>query len=1434
MNRFLLTALSGLFLAPSGFAIVDTNNNGLSDLWEKAQNNGELFSESLDPQADSDSDGWTNAQEATAGTNPFDPNPPDGLIRPEIALIPAVLGEPDENGIPVPVSPESVTITWPTLVGKQYTLRFSPDLSEGSWIPVGEPFIAYGGVSEYDFYEVSAADKCFWRVSVGDVDSDSDGLNNYEEHLTGTDPTISDSDGDTLSDSAELIEGTDPLQADADGDGWTDPQEIAAGTDSRNQDTDGDGIPDSIDSDPLVSALAFADADGDGIPDADDAAPDNSRGPAPFIAAENASGNPLSNLIKDETAKFVLTVSNPAGDAPTASSLTFFLNGTEETESATITAIGSPVASSQRFLLTWTAKTTANYPAHTLQNLTLRFRDSAEATSWLKLARIDVAEWEGMIAGLAIRYNNIHTRTFSIGGHANGLQIPTSPWCGAYGNGPRWYRGPSIIPYHGRESHEELPAETRGTLSIGQNMRYPLFIIDDTDSSAPAVTVRDISDPVQYPHGFWGLNQWSGQIKMEGAGTPHILAPGTTMFYQIPQPLAEDAPYVFQAKYLTSGTWQSALNNIWPVPARTSSRQVSALTAATRDTGTTPVVLDWGFSVPVEARIVSSAAGTLEHPGLPMAYLLEQAPLCIGTNQWHRVVVKVGPDAAVVARGVRLRLNSGSHGTDAAQAGIEFRRKTATGFETYSPGEILEGSAEYKDLTGPNGLVLFVKFSHTADQLHRLSLDLLPNGSTLEPFEIRNLELLPVDLAVDTDRNGIVSPGSDQVGEDQWTDQLGAIYGVNFDRDGDINHNSKPAADAITWWDTEGVPFNEDWKINGQSDESDISPLVITIPNLPDGSKAYLVAGEAEDFRAIHLFSRIKADKQVIWGGFLDAGKPWTDNDSNPLDIEITQWLNASADDPTSTATGIKEGTYTFGIEGLLFRGMKVPGGTLPEGAGKFSGLIDLELELAIPGNTERLKCGKVRMKVAPFLLTLNDRPTDHVYVMDTPGGLQSIPKSLPVASGAPSQWLQDHAEIGYTQRPGGPVMKIAFVCPREGQLAEWPRTLLLAPGKGVFALGQNLGGSGGDYGGNIELSHPQEGYPIGRILAGSTMGAKLELFLEAQEKQKPIIADISYTEVKHIDEVLSPGSEKATYIADPAGAVALLREKFTTIPQKLQGVLFAEDEEKAMMTSIFATTFSPQNHYLITSLDYDSQHTAWESYVGGYLRLVTPGTSGGQVARISAISRAVAADNSVNVVGKLKLEVSMVWDTTQTNAAPARRASQKWNSQNGNERTDWHKVPVQGSYVVAVKKTKFWRNGCPAIITVGEVLQDSDFLAYNETTLPPLIQATATAMGVTNPVKIPSLFYQNPAPPNGAVYSSAYSPNTANLQWVDSNPVNAKPYGPRDDSNTDVLKARIASSLLGTSSFVDDWHVFHIKMGEVHCGSNAERQAEEKWWTKK
>src|SRR6478735_766848 len=127
LNTLLIIITLLLFLATHAQAIVDDNNNGVSDLWEKHYNSGALFTD-FDPQADPDGDGWTNAREAAAGTDPFDANPPGGFIQPRIASIPAVYTVPgEEEGEPELVTPGALTVAWPTLAGKQYTLLCSPD-----------------------------------------------------------------------------------------------------------------------------------------------------------------------------------------------------------------------------------------------------------------------------------------------------------------------------------------------------------------------------------------------------------------------------------------------------------------------------------------------------------------------------------------------------------------------------------------------------------------------------------------------------------------------------------------------------------------------------------------------------------------------------------------------------------------------------------------------------------------------------------------------------------------------------------------------------------------------------------------------------------------------------------------------------------------------------------------------------------------------------------------------------------------------------------------------------------------------------------------------------------------------------------------------------------------------------------------------------------
>lgn len=251
-SRSMLFLVSCLWLLVSlpVHAIVDANNNGLSDLWEKAHNNGNLFPSNFDSQADPDGDGWTNAQEAAAGTDPFDANAPDGFLRPEILHTPAVIGDTNGDNIEEVITPEVLTVSWPTLTGKQYTLQYSPDLAENSWQDVDLAFLGHGYVSEYHFL-ADAADRIFWRVTIEDYDSDFDGVCDAEEDHLGTNPYLWDTDGDGLGDGEEILGGTNPLNRDTDGDWIPDGIELFYGyfpTDATDGmlDSDNDGIPNKL------------------------------------------------------------------------------------------------------------------------------------------------------------------------------------------------------------------------------------------------------------------------------------------------------------------------------------------------------------------------------------------------------------------------------------------------------------------------------------------------------------------------------------------------------------------------------------------------------------------------------------------------------------------------------------------------------------------------------------------------------------------------------------------------------------------------------------------------------------------------------------------------------------------------------------------------------------------------------------------------------------------------------------------------------------------------------------------------------------------------------------------------------------------------------------------------------------------------------------
>jgi hypothetical protein len=72
-------------------------------------------------------------------------------------------------------------------------------------------------------------------VTVVVTDSDSDGLSDYEEILSGTNPTNPDTDGDGLNDFSEVkTYGSNPLTTDTDGDGYSDGIEVARDGNPKN------------------------------------------------------------------------------------------------------------------------------------------------------------------------------------------------------------------------------------------------------------------------------------------------------------------------------------------------------------------------------------------------------------------------------------------------------------------------------------------------------------------------------------------------------------------------------------------------------------------------------------------------------------------------------------------------------------------------------------------------------------------------------------------------------------------------------------------------------------------------------------------------------------------------------------------------------------------------------------------------------------------------------------------------------------------------------------------------------------------------------------------------------------------------------------------------------------------------------------------------
>ena len=152
-----------VLLAPLPLAALDTNNNQQSDVWEMAWG-----ASGLPAGGDADGDGFSNATESAAGTNPL------GALD-----FPALDVEPAADG--------AFRFYWHGVAGKKYALLGSVSLAAGSWSGAAGEVTGSGGEDEV-LLAAGGFSRRFFKLSATDQDSDGDGFSDADERLVGFDP----------------------------------------------------------------------------------------------------------------------------------------------------------------------------------------------------------------------------------------------------------------------------------------------------------------------------------------------------------------------------------------------------------------------------------------------------------------------------------------------------------------------------------------------------------------------------------------------------------------------------------------------------------------------------------------------------------------------------------------------------------------------------------------------------------------------------------------------------------------------------------------------------------------------------------------------------------------------------------------------------------------------------------------------------------------------------------------------------------------------------------------------------------------------------------------------------------------------------------------------------------------------------------------------